>query len=265
MALGVGRTVIDLFMNNEVRRLEYQEPVAVIGDIHGRSDLLAALFAQLPDMPIIVMGDLCDRGTDTAGVIDLLLERHAVGVRGNHEDWLIQWLEGRGFDDFAFHPQVGGIATLKSYGVTARTPREIEQERFRVPPEHRAFFNDLALVLDLTVCGERYWAVHAGLPPRKEMAQLPLEEVVPWLAAHHPTDLIWGVTQPEDVPPVDRTVIMGHVALNDPLDTGTLLAVDTGAGALGRAGRLTAVVLPQRNFVTVGAQHARAVTGRLEI
>ena len=60
-------------------------------------------------------------------------------------------------------------------------------------------------------------------------------------------------------------MIMGHVALNDPLDTGDVLAIDTGAGALGRHGRLTAVVLPQRKFVTVGASEARSVTGRLEI
>lgn len=261
----MGLALIDLFVNNEVRRLEYEEPVAVIGDIHGRSDLLAALLSELDDLPIVVMGDLCDRGLDTSGVVDQLLACGAVGVRGNHEDWLVQWLEGRGFDTFAFHPQVGGTATLDSYGVQSRSPREIELERFRVPPEHRAFFNDLALVLDLTVCGERYWAIHAGLPSRAEMIGMPRAEMVPWLAAHHPADLIWGVTQPEDVPTVDRTVIMGHVALNDPLDTGEVLAIDTGAGALGRSGRLTAVVLPQRKFVTVGPTEARAVTGRLEI
>lgn len=257
--------MIDLFVNNEVRQLTYDEPVAVIGDIHGRSDLLDALLPLLGDVHVLVMGDLCDRGTDTPGVVERLIAIGAQGVRGNHEDWFLQWTEGRGFDTFALHPQVGGATTLAAYGVQGRTPREIERERFRVPLPHREFLNRLALAIDLRVCGDPYWLVHAGVPPREELSRIPKERVIPWLADHYPADLVWGVTQPDRMPAVDRPVVMGHVALTDPVDTGDVVAIDTGAGALGKVGRLTAVVLPQRKFVTVGPDEARAVAGTLAV
>ena len=62
-------------------------PVAVIGDIHGRSDLSARLLVELRDMPVFILGDVGDRGPDTSGVTELLVQREARGVRGNHEDW----------------------------------------------------------------------------------------------------------------------------------------------------------------------------------
>ena len=100
---------------NRVDVIEARGPVAVIGDIHGRADLLERLLRQLGRMPIFVVGDVNDRGPDTCGVIELLLKRGAGGVRGNHEDWLCQFVDGRGFDSMALNPMFGGAATLKSW------------------------------------------------------------------------------------------------------------------------------------------------------
>lgn len=104
-----------------VRAVDLPGPVAVIGDIHGRRDLLDALLARLGDMPIICVGDVCDRGPDTRGVLDRLIERRALGVFGNHDLWLAAWASGEGFDRLALG--IGGAATLASYGVTATRPR----------------------------------------------------------------------------------------------------------------------------------------------
>ena len=95
--------------------IEATGPVAVIGDIHGRADLLARLLAQLGEMPVFVVGDVCDRGPDTREVIEQLVARGARGVRGNHEDWLCQFVDGRGFDSVALNAMFGGAATLRSY------------------------------------------------------------------------------------------------------------------------------------------------------
>src|SRR5688572_21555139 len=85
----------------QVKTLRYEQPVAVIGDIHGRADLLARLLEALPaDMPILVTGDVGDRGPDTRGVLDLLLARGAEGTRGNHDEWLTTWALGGPFDPF---------------------------------------------------------------------------------------------------------------------------------------------------------------------
>ncbi len=235
-----------------VASVQFDRPVAVIGDVHGQSDLLRRLLARLPaDMPVISMGDVGDRGPDTRGVVDQLLARRALGVRGNHEEWVLQWISGGGFDSFALHPGMGGVATLASYGITSRDPRTIAAQRDRVPDAHRAWFLGLPLVLDLTVCGVPYWLVHAGIPSTEALPHsLSLAEVVPWLVRHRPETLLWAKNDPEEMLPVDRTVIMGHLRLPEAIDTGAVLAIDTGSGT-NRNGKLTAVILPERRFVQV--------------
>jgi serine/threonine protein phosphatase 1 len=75
------------------------EEVFAIGDIHGRSDLLAALLSEAGSEPkrlrrrtIVFLGDLIDRGPDSLGVITLASEAAArlgaderIGLMGNHE------------------------------------------------------------------------------------------------------------------------------------------------------------------------------------
>ncbi len=72
-----------------------------------------------------------------------------------------------------------------------------------------------------------------------------------YLAANHLRELHWGTNDPEAAPPLDRPVIMGHQPREEPFDTGDVIAIDTGAGTLD-GGRLTALLLPERAFVTVG-------------
>jgi len=73
--------------------------IFAIGDIHGRSDLLAALLDEAAREPrradaraIVFLGDLIDRGPDSLGAIDLAIEaaerigaERAIGLMGNHE------------------------------------------------------------------------------------------------------------------------------------------------------------------------------------
>lgn len=227
-------------------------PVAVVGDIHGRSDMLAALLRHLPvDVPLLVLGDLCDRGPDTRGVLDLLIERGARGVHGNHELWFRDWIEGFGFEPFALSRAMGGEATLRSYGITSRVPIEIHRMRDVVPAAHRAFIASLPQVLDLTVGDQKYWLIHAGLPLTRSFRGVAPADVVPWLAEKHPMDLLWPANEPEMVPPVDRPVIMGHMPRMRPYNAPHLIAVDTGCATMA-GGRLTAVLLPERRFLSVG-------------
>ncbi|MEE9387851.1 MAG: metallophosphoesterase [Paracoccaceae bacterium] len=99
-----------------------ETPVAVIGDIHGRADLLNALLAvlakQAPGHHMIFVGDYVDRGPDSAAVIEKLRTiRNATCLCGNHEMMMLEFLDdpiakgGRWLRN-------GGIATLNSYGIT---------------------------------------------------------------------------------------------------------------------------------------------------
>ncbi len=228
-----------------VRAVTLAGPVAVIGDIHGRLDLLDALLARLGDMPILSVGDFCDRGPDTRGVVGRLVERGALGVFGNHDVWLAAWAAGEGFDRLALG--IGGAATLASYGVT---PDEATSRSDAVPAVHRDWLLGLAVAIDLTVDGTRWWVVHAGIPAAIEFGGMSIDEVVPTLARERTADLLWRANDPDGMVPLGRPLIMGHQPRRAPLDTGDLIAIDTGSGKPG--GRLTAVVLPDRRFVTVG-------------
>ena len=229
-----------------VRTIDLAGPVAVIGDIHGRRDLLDALLARLGDMPIICVGDVCDRGPDTRGVLDRLIERRALGVFGNHDLWLAAWAAGEGFDQLALG--IGGAATLASYGVT---PDEAPSRADAVPAAHRDWLLELAVTIDLTVGGTRWWIVHAGIPADIDFAGMTLDEIVPTLARQRTADLLWRANDPDGMVPLGRPLVMGHQPRRAPLDTSDVIAIDTGAGKPG--GRLTAIVLPDRRFVTVGA------------
>src|SRR5688572_2302724 len=80
--------------------------IYAIGDIHGRLDLLRALYAQIEDdaedaagpCSIVCLGDYVDRGPDSAGVIDFLLDGidprfDPVFLKGNHEDLWRRFLD----------------------------------------------------------------------------------------------------------------------------------------------------------------------------
>jgi serine/threonine protein phosphatase 1 len=234
-----------------IQSISSPHPTAVIGDIHGRLDLLDRLLPRLGSRRIVVIGDVIDRGPDTRTVIHRLIARSAVGVRGNHEEWLLAWLRGEGLDDWAIKPKMGGLATLRSYGAVGDTRSALEPQVRCIPNDHRVFLESLALVGDLEVMGQRYWLVHAGIPTHVSLAGVPFDRVVLHLADQHAHDLLWASNDPEAMLPLGRAVIMGHQPREAPLDTGDVIAIDTGAGTLD-GGRLTALLLPERTFVSVG-------------
>jgi len=142
--------------------------VWVIGDIHGMFDPLSALLQRIRyldetlDEPakIVFLGDYIDYGPSTRQVIDLLLqlrdERQVVYLCGNHEDLLLQFLEGsplfKQFGNVWFRGN-GGQDTVASltqspevFRRVYRTPEEycrITPEEFRLPPRYLAFFTSL--------------------------------------------------------------------------------------------------------------------------
>lgn len=221
------------------------ERAAVIGDVHGRADLLEALLERIGDRRIFIVGDICDRGPATPRVIDLLLERQAYGVRGNHEEWFTQWASGEGFDDFALSPMVGGRATLESYGVEVTTVDEVSAQHTVVPTRHQRFVASLPHVLGLTVADARFWLIHAGLPPLRADPSASIED---WMRAAG-NWLLWGGAPVEARPAIDRPVIMGHMRVPQPTDLGHVVALDTGCGTHPK-GYLSALLLPERTFVS---------------
>ena len=162
--------------------------IYAVGDIHGRADLLAAVFERIDDdlksRPIadavqVFLGDYIDRGPNSREVIDLLIARRkghtVVPLKGNHEDYPLRFLSKPAL--LSEWKNVGGLNTILSYGVTP--PRRLDpQSQHRLatalghsmPDSHRRFLEGLALSFS---CGD-FFFVHAGVRPG-----VPLQDTVP--------------------------------------------------------------------------------------
>lgn len=211
--------------------------VYAIGDAHGRADLLAPLLdAVLADSAgaeraiIVGLGDYVDRGPDSRGVVELMLDAarrpsitlHA--LRGNHDQALTDFLaDAETGPGWVRH---GGGDTLASYGVMPPAdPGDMRawrdtREAFAaaLPDAHRRFFADLALSF---ACGG-YLFVHAGVRPGVA------------LSAQTARDLMW-IRDPflTAVRPLEKLVVHGHTPSPQIHADHRRIGLDTGAHASG--------------------------------
>lgn len=153
--------------------------VYAIGDVHGDLDRLIRLEGLIradtartgagPDRSaILLLGDVIDRGPLSAHLLDHLL-RPAPGLpervllRGNHEQMLLDLLDGRGDPDGWV--RLGGEATLRSYELDLPPVRggrrRIDRLRELMPERHVALLRAAPLLL---VHGGALYS-HAGGDP----------------------------------------------------------------------------------------------------
>jgi serine/threonine protein phosphatase 1 len=111
----------------------------VIGDIHGCTTALRTLIGEVkptPDDTLVTLGDYVDRGPDSKGTLDFLLEletkTNLVALLGNHEILFLDALLGR--IDAASWLAVGGHETMLSYDPKDPFPRSD-----KVPDSHIDF------------------------------------------------------------------------------------------------------------------------------
>lgn len=209
-----------------------------IGDVHGCARSLDALLEALApeaDDHLVFVGDYVDRGPDSKGVIDCLLElretHRCTFLRGNHEALMLDYLD-RG--EFELWRMNGGIETLESY----RT----EAGQIEIPESHIRFLRKTELYYDT----DDFFFVHAGLRPNLSVAEnvrLADEHTFLWERSHLNGDgLAW-----------EKTVVCGHTPHSDPIAEDKLILIDTGCVYYHhpKMGKLTAVRLPEREFVSV--------------
>ena len=215
-----------------------------IGDVHGRLDLMLDLLARIEEDDrsrgpaktyLIFLGDLVDRGPDSRGVIDYLINNpppfhRTVYLKGNHEEFFHGVLEG---DDSIVQRWMtyGGAECAESYGVSTgwalnASQAEITERLIKeVPRSHVDFLANMA---DTFRFGD-YLFVHAGVRPGVE-----LEKQVS-------RDLRWireGFL--DDQTDHGLMIIHGHTIVDAPEERPNRIGVDTGAY---RTGLLTAIGL----------------------
>ncbi len=202
-----------------------EHPVCVIGDVHGRRDLLGRLLsrvdAEAPDAHIVMVGDLVDRGPDSRGVIDLLAARPAITVlRGNHEDMLLRFLDAPAQEGPRWLYN-GGVQTCESFGLPGLTehspPGDLETAALslgRALGPRRAWLD--ARPLSWSTPG--LFVSHAGADPARAPGDQP------------PRDLLWGHAAFRRQPRRDGLwVAHGHWVVDHPSARAGRIATDTGA------------------------------------
>lgn len=183
-----------------------------VGDIHGYSAALRAVLDAIAPRAcdtVVTLGDYVDRGPDSRGVLDMLIELagrcQLIPLLGNHDQLFLQVCEGHDewfIDWLAF----GGGATIDSYGGKLRN----------VPAEHLDFLRSCRRFFETA----EHFFVHANY-----LADQPLikqcDEVLLWesLRSRVPGPHCSG-----------KTVVVGHTAQKDGtgvLDLGHLVCIDT--------------------------------------
>ncbi len=101
--------------------------ILAIGDIHGCASMLETLLAAIaptPEDTLVTLGDYVDRGLESPAVLDRLLalgeSLHLVALRGNHDQMMLDARDDAGARQEWL--QVGGAATLRSYGSLDAVP-----------------------------------------------------------------------------------------------------------------------------------------------
>ena len=131
--------------------------IFVIGDIHGccttfKKLLLEKLDIQKSDI-IYCIGDYIDRGNDSKGVIDFIINLRIKGykihtLRGNHEQMMLDSTIDE--ESLYIWLQNGGIKTLKSFGISSVSELSLQYLTFL---RRTKFF----------IATNQYIFVHAGL------------------------------------------------------------------------------------------------------
>jgi len=225
--------------------------IYVIGDIHGRVDLLREVHAKIerdklqgpePEANTIVyLGDYVDGGPSTRDVLDILIEDTPAGARavtllGNHDNMLLEFLENSATGNKWL--KLFGRATLENYGVSApegqlsadqlASLREAFFSAF--PTRHLTFLRSLQTI---HIVGD-YAFVHAGIRPGVCLADQSIE------------DLIW-IRKPfiSSALAHEKVIVHGHTYSRKPRVRAHRIGIDTGSYF---TGRLTCLVLEGRSF-----------------
>ncbi|TAE59418.1 MAG: serine/threonine protein phosphatase [Nostocales cyanobacterium] len=138
----------------------------IIGDVHGYYHGLMRLLDKIAPTStdkVYFLGDLIDRGPESAQVVDFVKQNNYPCLLGNHEQMLLSALSGgfsssQGIQAWLFS---GGQATITSYKTA------------QIPTDHIEWLRQLPTYIDL---GD-VWLTHAGVDPNKAVTEQTTEEL----------------------------------------------------------------------------------------
>jgi len=251
------RVLVSYFnYDNEIEKNKMR--TLVMGDIHGAYKALVQCLERsefdYENDQLIQLGDVADGLSQVYECVDELLKiKHLIAIKGNHDDWLNEFIQTD------FHPffwNLGGKGTLISYldhaGKSGRffskgSGYKTALESKDIPDTHKIFFNDQKLyyIDDSNRC-----FVHAGFK-----SNLPFHE-------QRPADYYWDRSLWQEaykryinkeafaVEPDFKEIYIGHTPTtkfgkDKPLKAFNIYNIDTGTG---QSGRLTIMDIDTKDY-----------------
>lgn len=168
-----------------------------ISDIHGELEKFNRLLKKVnyhsEKDQLILLGDYVDRGPDSCGVLNKVMELEeegAIVLRGNHDDMMVAAAEN---EPKAWERWIknGALETLRSYEPRMKTARLPTSDVFK---NHVDFIKKLNYYYET----EQYIFVHGGVHPKT-----PLNETDPYV-------LVWIRDEFHNGYNGDQTVVFGH-------------------------------------------------------
>lgn len=219
----------------------------VIGDLHGASKALEQCLQRSGFDPekdtLIQLGDVCDGHNDVYDCVEMLINiPNLVAIRGNHDTWLLEFIETD------FHPvywTYGGLGTLRSYldyaGKSGKyrssgSGYKTALEAADIPKSHKNFFASQQLY---HVDAHNRCFVHAGFRNNLPFDQQRAEDFY-WNRSLWEEAIAKSVTLSSDglketylITPHFSEIYLGHTATlkwgtDQPLNAFNIWNLDTG-------------------------------------
>jgi serine/threonine protein phosphatase 1 len=212
------------------------KPIYAIGDVHGQLAELDRVLDLIEadggsDSQIVFLGDYTDRGPDSYGVLDRIIDGKAEGrdwitLMGNHDRMFRMFLQSPPQADpymmvelYWLHPRLGGDTTLASYGLPVSPQMRLKDLHAAalasVPKRHVDFLNSLQLTHQK---GDLFF-VHAGIRPGVPIADQTEEDLI-WIRQKFHT---YNKPHP-------HLIVHGHTPVKKATHYGNRINLDSGAG-----------------------------------
>jgi serine/threonine protein phosphatase 1 len=188
-----------------------------IGDIHGCHNALVSLIdfvAPTSTDTIVTLGDYVDRGPDSSGVLDFVIElgrtHKLIPLRGNHEIMMLDSREKKSW--YQAWLGYGGAETLKSYAAADDEPGSFAD----IPASHIDFLE--YKLVPWYECATHFF-VHANADADRE------------LAAQSDASLYWRKYRDPQPHYSGKIMVCGHTAQRSgvPVSNGNAICIDTWA------------------------------------
>lgn len=210
-----------------------EKPFVAFGDVHGRFDILQRFPENDLGAQIIFLGDLIDRGEQSADVLNVLFSvPEIICLMGNHEKMMLDFVD-QPLSHGGRWLRYGGLQTLASFGVAGvsetSTGADLERARDGLVDAMGPDLLDWVRNLPKSWVSGNVAFVHAGADPALA------------IDAQSSKTLLWGHNDFGRVPRTDGMwIVHGHTITDKPELKPGIVSIDTGAYA---TGNLTAATI----------------------